>query len=210
VNFSIVRDTLHAANRVNVRATRDIYTAVVVLRSAATIVGTERIELDILHEDGRPVREGTAALIEVGGTRLWAVSLHLKSGCHFDKDLTERADCRTLARQLPILEDWLDEKSEAGLPGALLGDFNRRLDRGSDVVREELDDIDPVDLFKVPHHQELTCSAFSPSPQVAIDYVIVNEALWEQVRVPDMPNIDVPSPQISDHCPVFVDVYLSD
>jgi hypothetical protein len=34
----------------------------------------------------------------------------------------------------------------------LLGDFNRRLDRGSDVVREEVDDNEPVDLSKVPHH----------------------------------------------------------
>jgi hypothetical protein len=60
---------------------RDIYSAVVVRRSAATIVGTERIELDILHEDGHPAREGTAALIKVGRTLLWAVSLYLKSGC---------------------------------------------------------------------------------------------------------------------------------
>jgi endonuclease/exonuclease/phosphatase family metal-dependent hydrolase len=111
---------------------------------------------------------------------------------------------------LPILEDWLDGKSDAGFRVALLGDFNRGLDRGSDVVREELDDQAPVDLFNVPHHQELTCSAFSASPQVVIDYVIVNEALWESVRVSDTPNIDVPSPQITDHCPVFVDVNVFD
>ena len=190
--------------------TRDIYEALVVRRDAATVVGTERIELDILHEDGRPVREGTAALLDANGFRFWAVALHLKSGCFTDNDLTQRSDCRTLARQIPVLEDWIDAKSALGLPVVLLGDFNRRLDRGVDVVREDLDDNDPVDLFKVPHRQDLVCTAFNSAPTTSIDYVIVNEALWDLVRVPDIPKLDVADPQISDHCPVFVDVTLSE
>ena len=190
--------------------TRDIYTALVVRRNVAKIVGTERIELDILHEDGRPVREGIAALVDVEGFRFWAASLHLKSGCFFDNDLTQRDDCRTLAKQIPILEDWIDEKSSDGWPLALLGDFNRRLDRGSDTVRQDLDDLDPVDLFKVPHRQELVCTAFNPTPQTSIDYVIVNQALWESVQVPAEPKLDFVNPKISDHCPVFIDVSLPD
>ena len=197
-------------NKLGSDETRDIYTALVARRGIARIVGTERIELDILHEDGRPVREGIAALIDVDGFRFWAASLHMKSGCFFDNDLTQRDDCRTLAKQIPILEDWIDEKSAAGWPLALLGDFNRRLDRGSDTVRQDLDDLDPVDLFRIPHRQELVCTAFSPMPQNSIDYVIVNQSLWESTQVPAEPKLDVADPKVSDHCPVFIDVGLSD
>ena len=189
-------------------ATRDSYTAIVVRRSAAKVVGTERIELDILDENGFPVREGVAALVDLDGTPVWIASLHLKSGCFTDNDLTARADCRTLARQLPILEEWIDEKSEAGFPVALLGDFNRQLDRGSDIVRADLDDNQPTDLFKVPHRQRLLCQSFQPAPRTSIDYVIVNELLWENVTVPDTPKFDLTDPQISDHCPVFIDIVL--
>nr|WP_254446818.1 endonuclease [Ruegeria sp. HKCCD8929] len=163
---------------------RDIYTVLAIRRDAARVVSTERIELDILHEDGFPAREGTAALIDINGTRLWVASIHLKSGCFTENDLTQRDDCRTLAKQIPILEDWIDEKSASGAMVALLGDFNRQIDRGSDVVRQDLDDGTPVDLFKVPHRQYLVCSAFSAVPRTSIDYVIVNEALWEFVSVP--------------------------
>lgn len=190
--------------------TRDIYEALVVRRDAATVMATERIELDLLHEDGRPVREGTAALLNAGGFPFWVASVHLKSGCFTDNDLTQRPDCRTLARQIPVLEDWLDGKSAAGQAVAVMGDFNRRLDRGGDVVREDLDDNDPVDLFKVPHMQELVCTAFSATPSVSIDYILANEALWERVTVPDIPKLDVHSGQVSDHCPVFVDLVTAE
>ncbi|MEL6965368.1 MAG: endonuclease [Pseudomonadota bacterium] len=197
-------------DRLDSSQTRDIYTALVVRRAVAKVEGTERLELDILHEDGRPVREGIAALIDVDGFRFWAASLHMKSGCFFDNDLTRRDDCRTLAKQIPILEDWIDEKSAAGWPVALLGDFNRRLDRGHDTVREDLDDLDPVDLFKIPHRQELMCSTFSKQPRTSIDYIIVNQALWAFTHVSAIPNLDIANPVISDHCPVFIDVRLPD
>ena len=155
-------------------------------------------------------REGTAALIEAQGFRFWAVSLHLKSGCFTDNDLTARDDCRTLARQIPVLEEWLDTKAATGIPVVLMGDFNRRLDRAVDVVRDDLDDGDPVDLFKVPHRQPLPCTAFSATPTVSIDYVIVTEPFWELVRVPEVPKLDVADAQLSDHCPVFVEVVLAE
>ena len=100
---------------------RDIYTALVVRRSHAKIVGTERIALSVLGEDGRPTREGTAALIEADGVRFWVASIHLKSRCFSDNDLTSSSDCRTLAKQIPILEDWMDEKSRAGEGVVLMG-----------------------------------------------------------------------------------------
>lgn len=88
----------------------------------------------------------------------------------------------------------------------LLGDFNRKFDRANDVVREDIDDRDPVDLFKIPHRERLECKAFAPGKQTSIDYVIVNEDLWPNVITPAVPKLNITDPIISDHCPVFVDL----
>ena len=93
-----------------------------------------------------------------------------------------------------------------GRASYLWGDFNRRLDRGNDVVRQDLDDDDPVDVFKIPHKQKLVCSAFNPQAHTSIDYVLLNEKLWEFATVPDTPKLDFSNRRISDHCPVFVDL----
>ncbi|WP_305988084.1 endonuclease [Roseibium sp. MMSF_3544] len=188
---------------------RDIYTAVVVRRDAAKIVGTERIALNNLGGKKDRLREGTAVLLEVDGEEIWVASIHLKSGCFSDNNLNSSGTCRTLAKQIPLLEDWLDRKSEAEQKVALLGDFNRQIDRANDVVRKDLDDGKPVDMFKVPHRQQLPCTAFNPSARTSIDYVIINEPLWAYVTVPPTPKFDFSDPQISDHCPVFVDVKLN-
>ena len=188
---------------------RDIYTAVVVRRDAAKIVGTERIALNNLGGKKDRLREGTAVLLEIDGEEIWVASIHLKSGCFSDNNLNSNDTCRTLAKQIPLLEDWLDRKSAADQKVALLGDFNRQIDRANDVVRKDLDDGKPVDMFKVPHRQQLPCTAFSPSARTSIDYVIINEPLWAYVTVPPTPKFDISNPQISDHCPVFVDVNLN-
>lgn len=202
-------DLLENPDKLSSDENRDIYTALVIRRDVATVLGTERIELDIRDSNGFPVREGTAALIDIDGFQFWAASIHLKSGCFTDNDLSEREACQMLARQIPILEDWIDRKSSQGQAVVLLGDFNRQLDRGIDQVRADLDDDDPVELFKLPHRQELVCEAFRPGPQVSIDYVIFNELLWENVRVPETPKFDFSDPKISDHCPVFADIAVS-
>ena len=193
-------------DQLDVDSERDIYTALVVKRGAARIVGTERIELNNLGGSPDRNREGTAALLDVNGQEVWVASIHLKSGC-FTDDIGSSDTCKTLARQIPILEDWLDAKSSAGIPVALLGDFNRQIDRGVDEVRKDLDDGQPVGVFKFPHKEPLLCEAFKPTPRTSIDYVIVNEPLWEFVKQPiDTPNLNISDRQISDHCPVFVDV----
>jgi endonuclease/exonuclease/phosphatase family metal-dependent hydrolase len=160
----------------------------------------------VRHEDGHPVREGTAALLDVDGERFWIASIHLKSGCFTDNDLTLEGDCRTLAKQIPILEDWFDAKVSSGISVVLLGDFNRQLDRGNDVVRLDFDDNDPTDIFKIPHRQELACTAFRPGVSTSIDYVLMDEGMFEFAVVPAIPKLDFSDDQISDHCPVFVDI----
>lgn len=86
-----------------------------------------------------------------GEIRLLAV--HLKSGCNRDPLTHRHGACRTLQRQVPVLERWIDARAAAGRPFAVLGDFNRRFDREFAPGRDarghivamwyELDDGDP-------------------------------------------------------------------
>ena len=45
-------------------------------------------------------------------TRLLAV--HLKASCNLDPLTAKRDDCRLLQRQVPILENWIDQRAAAG------------------------------------------------------------------------------------------------
>ncbi len=200
---------------------RDIYTALVYRRHLAEVVAVERLRGLSQPETGndgetRYTREGTAAKLRIGGREIWVASLHLKSGCARANDLETHSDpdrpwveraCRILARQIPELERWVDDKMAAGEHVILLGDFNRQLDRGGDDVRADLDDKDPADLFITPHRHKILCPAYRPTPQTSVDYVIISESLRDRARLGNpSPSVPVISEKISDHCPVWLDI----
>ena len=95
--------------------------------------------------DGIPYRcNGDLQALDVdGGTRagadvtLWPgtrqevrlLAVHLKSGC-FDGKLDRRFEpCARLRQQAPVVEAWIDQRVREGVAFAVLGDFNRHLDR---------------------------------------------------------------------------------
>ncbi|MEJ0036918.1 MAG: endonuclease/exonuclease/phosphatase family protein [Gammaproteobacteria bacterium] len=55
------------------------------------------------------------------------LSVHLKSGCSSKPLTAPDKACHDLARQVPILEAWIDAQAHAGRRFAVLGDFNRDL-----------------------------------------------------------------------------------
>ena len=95
--------------------------------------------------DGIPYRcNGDLQALDIdGGTRagadvtLWPgtrqevrlLAVHLKSGC-FDGKLDRRFEpCARLRQQVPVVEAWIDQRVREGVAFAVLGDFNRHLDR---------------------------------------------------------------------------------
>ncbi|MBS1200789.1 MAG: hypothetical protein H6R27_1467 [Proteobacteria bacterium] len=108
-------------------------------------------ELGLPEDD---VRWGADLTLYPGTPReLRLLAVHLKSGCNRDP-LTEDSDnCRTLQRQVPVLEAWIDARATEGARFVVLGDFNRRFDRefapGRDrhgrivALWPEIDDGDP-------------------------------------------------------------------
>jgi endonuclease/exonuclease/phosphatase family metal-dependent hydrolase len=87
-------------------------------------------------------RRGADVTIHLAGIDLRILSLHLKTGCWDDALDTDSGPCRILARQLPVLEDWIDARAREGTPFAVLGDFNRRFE-APDRFWPEIDDGDP-------------------------------------------------------------------
>lgn len=104
---------------------------------AALAVGDGTPEPGADPAAARRVRPGLALRLEIGGTALALLNVHLKSGCA-NIVPTERfparevsdpdAACLTLNRQVAPLEQWIERVAAETPLFAVLGDFNRRLD----------------------------------------------------------------------------------
>ncbi|HET7060857.1 MAG TPA: endonuclease/exonuclease/phosphatase family protein, partial [Nitrosospira sp.] len=89
-------------------------------------------------EKHRRVRPGLALELIVNGLPVTFLNIHLKSGCanlHGSRRWPSRlltdpeAACTVLNRQVPILEDWIEQVASRSPRFILLGDFNRRIDQ---------------------------------------------------------------------------------
>jgi endonuclease/exonuclease/phosphatase family metal-dependent hydrolase len=157
------------------------------------------------------VRRGTDLTVMLDGQPLRLLSVHLKSFCHEDDldDVSPGDDthCGRLKQQIPILESWIEERAQEGVPLVVLGDFNRRFNIAGDDMWRELDDGDP-DLTK--HTEGLTSACLNAQFPDYIDHIVtdtqatglVRSGSFEQVL---FTTVD-PGGQanLSDHCPIAV------
>ncbi len=88
-------------------------------------------------EPAHRVRPGLALELVINGSPVTFMNIHLKSGCanleaalRFPgHKLTDpEPACMVLNRQIPILEDWIEQIANQSPRFILLGDFNRRID----------------------------------------------------------------------------------
>lgn len=165
------------------------------------------------------VRRGSVLTLFPGEPReLRLLSVHLKSGCSREPLDAAMASCRTLARQAPVLADWVDEQMASGRAFAILGDFNRDLrgDRADasglwarmadgrprvEVLRDALDDKPFV--------------ACQPGQSFTryIDYVLLGGPLVARLvpgsgRRHPFSASDAYRYRLSDHCPLSARVRL--
>jgi endonuclease/exonuclease/phosphatase family metal-dependent hydrolase len=159
---------------------------------------------------------GTSAEI-----RLLAV--HLKSGCGRRALDSPREQCGALARQVPVLEAWIDAQAAAGRPFAVLGDFNRELLRDRGPARNgqgrlrslwsELDDADPpdADLVNAAEGQPFVNCHAGQNFTGYIDHIVLSRSLAAR-QVPDsfhrvtFDTQDARRRKLTDHCPVAIDL----
>jgi endonuclease/exonuclease/phosphatase family metal-dependent hydrolase len=146
---------------------------------------------------GNDVRWGADLTLFEGTPReLRLLAVHLKSGCSRDPLTRDSDDCRTLQRQVPVLEEWIDARAAEGRRFAVLGDFNRRFDREFPPGRDrrghivamwpELDDGKPPEADLTDPREEgpaLPCRQQDPV-RPPVDHILLSASLGRGV-VPD-------------------------
>jgi endonuclease/exonuclease/phosphatase family metal-dependent hydrolase len=147
------------------------------------------------------------------------LSVHLKSGCARESLESARPSCGELARQVPVLERWIDAQASEHKAFAVLGDFNRDLRREPSGVSlwGEIDDASPpeADLVNTAEGQAFQNCMASQTFSGYIDYIILGRQM-AQGLVKDsfgrelFPPKDALRRKLSDHCPVFIRLRVAD
>ena len=178
--------------------------------------GPELAELSMSDD----VRRGVELRLFPGTAReMRLLSVHLKSGCARDSLESTRPSCGELARQVPVLEQWIDAQAGEHKPFAVLGDFNRDLRREPAGVSiwGEIDDASPpeADLVNTAEGQAFQNCMPSQTLSGYIDYIIlgrqmarglVKDSFGHEVFRPK----DAQRRKLSDHCPVFIRLRVAD
>jgi endonuclease/exonuclease/phosphatase family metal-dependent hydrolase len=174
-----------------------------------------REDLDVtLHHDLNGLalgatRRGADITVRRGGAAIRILSIHLKSGCWGDPLRTDTPACRILKDQLPVLERWIDARARAGIPFAVLGDFNRRFEP-PDRFWPEIDDADPpeADLTDVVSGRRSGC--WGGEFLRFIDHIVLSRGAAAWVAPGSFEQLlfdpeDTPyRSTLSDHCPIAV------
>jgi 5'-nucleotidase (lipoprotein e(P4) family) len=154
------------------------------------------------------------------------MNVHLKSGCPAGRLGDEgKADCVSLAAQVPPLEAWIDAQAAAGRRFGLLGDFNRRFSAERGPARDqrgalvnlwpEIDDRDPAgaDLLDATANQKFVKCVETDPYDAYIDTIVLGSELAPRLVRNSFRRVvysreDARDRRLSDHCPVAVDLAL--
>jgi endonuclease/exonuclease/phosphatase family metal-dependent hydrolase len=166
------------------------------------------------------VRRGVELRLFPGTAQeLRLLSVHLKSGCARDPLDSTKPSCAELARQVPVLESWIEAQANEHKPFAVLGDFNRDLRRepAGMSLWAEIDDATPpaADLVNTAEGQAFQNCMPSQTFSGYIDYIILGRQM-AQGLVADSFGRALFRPKealrrkLSDHCPVFIRLRVAD
>lgn len=147
------------------------------------------------------------------------LAVHLKSGCFTGKLDRSFEPCARLRLQVPVVEAWIDQRVREGVAFAVLGDFNRHLDKdarypaGPDEAApfnliQAWSDHDPpgAELLRATEGERyIGCDADDRHAQY-IDDILIDRKLADRhknrrfMRLPFEAGDQ--GRQLSDHCPV--------
>ena len=202
----------------------DIYTGVAIRKNRGiTIVRQEDIEgLAVMHQ-GNLTRSGAALLLDIAGTKLWFVSVHLKSSCSHIQgaDTSGDSDCLAFWSQRVPLSNWIQQRINDGVPFVIAGDFNRRFRQfgDADPFWRAINNGDLNDPILVRHPETATrkCPTRKGASTQPIDWFVLNAGIADLVRDnsyferrfsrPDVNSTGgTNSQRLSDHCPISIDL----
>jgi endonuclease/exonuclease/phosphatase family metal-dependent hydrolase len=147
---------------------------------------------------GNPdLRSGVDLIVRPrGGEPIRVLSVHLKSGC--SSGATNDA-CPVLFEQVPVMEQWIDQRALEGIRFAVMGDFNRRLAMPADAVWADWDDASPpnADLALSSGDQSARCD---PRYRDFIDFIILDRRATADLKGFEEATFE--GEGLSDHCAV--------
>ena len=186
--------------------------------------------------EGVPFRcNGDLAALDIdGGTRagadvtLWPgtprevrlLAVHLKSGCFTGKLDRSFEPCSRLRQQVPVVEAWIDQRVREGTAFAILGDFNRHLDKDArypagpdeaapfNVVQAWSDDAPRgAVLMRATEGQRYQGCDANDKHRQYIDDIFIDQKLAAQNGDRRFARLSFDAAdqgrQLSDHCPVI-------
>jgi endonuclease/exonuclease/phosphatase family metal-dependent hydrolase len=165
--------------------------------------------LDLVPNARRSLRRGADITVRVGeGPALRLLSVHLDGGCaQGSVRRPDSRDCQNLGRQGEIIRDWIAQRRREGVAFAVLGDFNRRMDRNDEflaLLAEAAPLARPTEGFANP------CWAREGQARGFVDHILLGGAArdWlvrDSFRVLVYAERDPAlRERISDHCPISV------
>jgi endonuclease/exonuclease/phosphatase family metal-dependent hydrolase len=168
------------------------------------------------------LRRGIELVLFPGEPReIHVLNVHLKSGCSRKPLDSGDHACSTLARQVPVLEGWIDAQAAAGHRFAVLGDFNRELLSETGSARSasgrllwvwpEIDDGDPpgADLTNAASGQPFRNCVPGQAHSGFIDHVLLGGRLADSLLQGSFERVtfsaaDARHARLSDHCPTAI------
>jgi endonuclease/exonuclease/phosphatase family metal-dependent hydrolase len=177
-------------------------------------------DLNALDVDGA-TRAGADITLYPGTPQaIRILAVHLKSGC-FDGKLDRRfSPCERLRQQAPVVEAWIDQRVREGTALAVLGDFNRHLDKDArypagpdetaplNLMQAWGDNSPPgATLWRATEGQPyLPCDEDDRHRQY-IDDVLIDQRLASRYKNRRMTRLSYEPQdrgrQLSDHCPLI-------
>ena len=166
------------------------------------------------------VRRGVELRVFPGTPQeLLLLSVHLKSGCARDPLDSTKPSCVELARQVPVLERWIDAQAAEHKVFAVLGDFNRDLRHEPPGLSlwADIDDANPPEADLVNTAEGQTFQNCMPSQTFSgfIDYIILGKRMARGLVENSFGHAvyrprDAQRRKLSDHCPVFITLKVAD
>lgn len=184
--------------------------------------GPDLVELSL---DGRVRRGAELRLFPGTPSEIHLLAVHLKSGCGKRTLDVPREACALLARQVPVLERWIDARAATGRPFAVLGDFNRELlwdtgpprtpDGAQRALWSEIDDGDPpeADLVNAAEGERFVNCHPGQNFSGYIDHILLSHSLAAR-KVPGSFHRVTFEPaealrrKLTDHCSIAVDLAI--
>jgi len=177
------------------------------VHNSIKILNTQPFDALALGRNG--LRYGLELTVESPLGKMTLLNVHMKSGCFVDNySRTDSDACKTFAQQAPILDNWTEQKEQAGMPYMILGDFNHRLSAPYNHLTRQLsvNSDNSVSNLENLGADIIGCHPYYPAP---IDHILAghlpNKGLQKTMTMHKFDDM-TPNAMLSDHCALSVDL----